>query len=206
MNKEVKYMMGGGGYFNPQIRGGGMFRRRTSSSGKIHYRINIDKSMCPNPVDIYIDGDTYQSDFNGSYLDIYRNKKIEVIRIGGQIVSKDQQYEYNVILGISGGIIEGTLTYQYNSGMHCELANKVIYGNRITNFVPVTVIKDPGEIINFTYRSELQAQVLDESYVSWDGDYVLNDNCIVTDLCSGCESYTYGKSSHGNYRVTVRIV
>lgn len=32
-----------------------MFRRRTSSSGKIHYRINIDKSMCPNPVDIYID-------------------------------------------------------------------------------------------------------------------------------------------------------
>lgn len=33
-----------------------MFRRRTSSSGKIHYRINIDKLMCPNPVDIYIDG------------------------------------------------------------------------------------------------------------------------------------------------------
>lgn len=25
-------------------------------------------------------------------------------------------------------------------------------------------------------------------------------------LCSGCESYAYGKSSHGNYRVTVRIV
>lgn len=90
--------------------------------------------------------------------------------------------------------------------MHCELANNVIYGNRITNFVPVTVIKDPGKIINFTYRSELQTQVLDESHVSWDGDYVLNDNCIVTDLCSGCESYAYGKSSHGNYRVTVRIV
>lgn len=30
-----------------------MFRRRTSSSGKIHYRINIDKRMCLNPVDIY---------------------------------------------------------------------------------------------------------------------------------------------------------
>lgn len=183
-----------------------MFRRRTSSSGKIHYRINIDKSMCPNPVDIYIDRDTYQHSFNGSSLDIYRNKKIEVIIIGGQISQKDQQYEYNVLLGITGGIIEGTLTYQYNSGMHCELANKVIYGNRITNFVPVTVIEDPGKIINFTYRSELQTQVLDESYVSWDGDYVLNDNCIVTDLCSGCESYAYGKSSCGNYRVTVRIV
>ena len=184
-----------------------MFRRRTSSPGKIHYRININKNMCPNPVDIYIDNNIYQYGFNSAYLDIYRDKKINIIRISvGQINYRDPQNEYNVILGISGGIIEGTLTYQYNSGMHCELANKVIYGNRITNFVPVTVIKDPGKIINFTYRSELQTQVLDESYVSWDGDYVLNDNCIVTDLCSGCESYAYGKSSHGNYRVTVRIV
>lgn len=183
-----------------------MFRRRTSSSGKIHYRINIDKIMCLNPVDIYIDGDTYQSDFNGSYLDIYRNKKIEVIRIGGQIVSKDQQYEYNVLLGTTGGVSKGTLTYLYDSGVHCDLADTELYGHRITKFTPITEITDPEEIINFTYRSELQTQVLDESYVTWDGDYVLNDNCIVTDLCSGCESYAYGKSSHGNYRVTVRIV
>ena len=108
-----------------------MFRRRTSSSGKIHYRINIDKSMCPNPVDIYIDGDTYQSDFNGSYLDIYRNKKIDVIRIGGQIVTKGQQYEYNVLLGTTGGVSDGTLTYLYDSGVHCDLANRELYGNRI---------------------------------------------------------------------------
>lgn len=183
-----------------------MFRRRTSSTGKIHYRVNINKNMCLGVVDIYIDGKPYQPGFNGSYLDIYRDKKIKTISISGQISYLNPKNEYNVILGISGGIIEGTLTYQYNSGMHCELANKVIYGNRITNFVPVTVIKDPGKIINFTYRSELQTQVLDESYVSWDGDYVLNDNSIVTDLCSGCESYAYGKSSRGNYRVMVRIV
>lgn len=162
-----------------------MFRRRTSSTGKIHYRVNINKNMCLGVVDIYIDGKPYQPGFNGSYLDIYRDKKIKTISISGQISYLNPKNEYNVILGISGGII---------------------YGNRITNFVPVTVIKDPGKIINFTYRSELQTQVLDESYVSWDGDYVLNDNCIVTDLCSGCESYAYGKSSHGNYRVTVRIV
>lgn len=168
-----------------------MFRRRTSSPCKIHYRVNINKNMCLGVVDIYIDGKPYQPGFNGSYLDIYRDKKIKTISISGQISYLNPKNEYNVILGISGGIIEGTLTYQYNSGMHCELANKVIYGNRI---------------INFTYRSELQTQVLDESYVSWDGDYVLNDNCIVTDLCSGCKSYAYGKSSHGNYRVTVRIV
>lgn len=183
-----------------------MFRRRTSSTGKIHYRVNINKNMCLGVVDIYIDGKPYQRGFNGSYLDIYRNKKIKTISISGQISYLNPNNEYNILLGISGGILEGALTYQYNSGMHCELANKVIYGNRITNFVPVTVIEDPREIINFTYRSELQTQVLDESYVSWYGDYVLNDNCIVTDLCSGCESYAYGKSSRSTYRVTVRIV
>lgn len=183
-----------------------MFRRRTSSTGKIHYRVNINKDMCLSVVDIYIDWKPYLPSFNGSYLDIYRDKKIKNISISGQISYINPKKEYNVILGISGGIIEGSLTYQYNSGMHCELANKVIYGNRITDFVPVTEIEDPGKIINFTYRSELQTQVLDESYVSWDGDYVSNDNCIVTDLCSGCESYAYGKSSHGNYLVTVRIV
>lgn len=183
-----------------------MFRRRTSSPGKIHYRVNINKNMCLGFVDIYIDGKPYQSGFSGSYLDIYRDKKIKTISIRGQISYINPHNEYNVILSISGGIIAGTLTYQYNSGMHCELANKVTYGNRITNFVPVKVIEDPGEIINFTYRPELHTQVLEESYVSWDGDYVLNDNCIVTDLCSGCESYAYGKGSHGSYRVTVRIV
>lgn len=183
-----------------------MFRRRTSSPGKIHYRVNINKTMCPGVVDIYIDGEPYQYGFNGSYLDIYRDKRIKTISISGQISYLNPNNEYNIILGISGGIIDGTLTYQYNSGMHCELANKVTYGNMITNFVPVTVREDPGEIIDFTYRSELQTQVLDESYVTWYGDYVLNGNCIVTDLCSGCESYAYGESSRSGYRVTVRIV
>lgn len=101
-----------------------MFRRRTSSPGKIHYRVNINKNMCLGVVDIYIDGDTYQRGFNGSYLDIYRDKKIKTISISGQISYLNPKNEYNVILGISGG----------------------------------------------------------------------------------CESYAYGKSSHGNYRVTVRIV
>lgn len=107
-----------------------MFRRRTSSPGKIHYRVNINKNMCLGFVDIYIDGKPYQSGFNGSYLDIYRNKKIEVIRIGGQIVSKDQQYEYNVLLGTTGGVSKGTLTYLYDSGVHCDLADTELYGHR----------------------------------------------------------------------------
>lgn len=44
-----------------------MFRRRTSSPGKIHYRVNKNKNMCLGVVDIYIDGKPYQPGFNGSY-------------------------------------------------------------------------------------------------------------------------------------------
>lgn len=40
-----------------------MFRRRTSSPGKIHYRVNINKNMCLGVVDIYIDGKPYQHGF-----------------------------------------------------------------------------------------------------------------------------------------------
>lgn len=133
-----------------------MFRRRASSSGKIHYRINIDKSMCPNPVDIYIDGDTYQHGFDGSYLDIY-HKKIEVIRIDGPIVQKGQQYEYNVFLGTTGGVSKGTLTYLYDSGEHCDLATVVsrnyVYG-RIKDRTGLS-IRHISRIINHTKVEEI---------------------------------------------------
>lgn len=183
-----------------------MFRLRTSSSGKIHYRINIDKSMCPNPVDIYIDGDTYQSDFNGSYLDIYRNKKIEVIRIGGQIVSKDQQYEYNVLLGTSGGVSKGTLTYPYNSGIHCDLAEFEIAGNRITEFTPITEITDPEEIINFTYMTKTINQITTRYHIIWQGNLVVNDYCIATNSTQGYQSIAVGNGAYSNYRVSIVIV
>lgn len=149
-----------------------MFRRRASSSGKIHYRINIDKSMCPNPVDIYIDGDTYQHGFDGSYLDIY-HKKIEVIRIDGPIVYKGQQYEYNVLLGTTGGVSKGTLTYLYDSGVHCDLADTELYGNRITEFTPITEIIDPEEIINFTYMPEFYNQITSNNRITWQGDLII---------------------------------
>lgn len=184
-----------------------MFRRRTSSSGKIHYRINIDKIMCPNPVDIYIDGDTYQSDFNGSYLDIYRNKKIEVIRIGGQIVTKGQQYEYNVSLGATEGVSSGTLTYLYDSGEHCDLANRELYGNRITEFTPITEIIDPEEIINFTYMSEFYDQTTSRNRITWQGNLIISGSCIITNACQGCQSVAVGTGIYNNtYNVNIIIV
>lgn len=182
-----------------------MFRRRTSSSGKIHYRINIDKSMCPNPVDIYIDGDTYQHSFDGSYLDIY-HKKIEFIRIGGQIVTKGKQYEYNVLLGTTGGVSDGTLTYSYDSGEHCDLANRELYGDRITEFTPITEIIDPEEIINFTYMPESYDQITSENRIIWQGDLITSTSCIITDACHGCQSVAVGNGLHSNYSVIIVIV
>lgn len=183
-----------------------MFRRRTSSSGKIHYRINIDKSMCPNPVDIYIDGDTYQHSFNGSSLDIY-HKKIEVIRIGGQIVQKNQQYEYNVLLGTTRGVSKGTLTYLYDSGKHCDLADTELYGHRITKFTPITEITDPEEIINFTYIPEFYNQITSNNRITWQGDLITNGYCIVANTCQGCQSVAVGTGIYNNtYRVGIVIV
>ena len=184
-----------------------MFRRRTSSPGKIHYRININKNMCPNPVDIYIDGDIYQHGFNRSYLDVYHNKKIKVIKIDGQIVLRNPQYEYNTVLGLSGGIANGTLTYLYDSGIHCDLADTVLDGNRTIEFIPITEITDPEEIIDFTYRTEMYNQITDKDYITWEGDLIANRYCIATNVCKGCEFFAIGTSSYNNnYKVRIIIV
>lgn len=183
-----------------------MFRRRASSSGKIHYRINIDKSMCPNPVDIYIDGDIYQHGFDGSYLDIY-HKKIEVIRMDGPIVQKGQQYEYDVFLGTTGGVSNGTLTYLYDSGEHCDLANRELYGNRITEFTPITEIIDPEEIINFTYMSEFYDQTKNIYRITWQGHLITSDHCITANACEGCQSVAVGFGVYNKtYNVNIIIV
>lgn len=182
-----------------------MFRRRTSSPGKIHYRVNINKNMCPGVVDIYIDGDTYQHSFDGSYLDIY-HKKIEFIRIGGQIVTKGQQYEYNVLLGITGGVSKGTLTYLYDSGVHCDLADTELYGHRITKFTPITEITDPEEIINFTYMPEFYNQITSNNRITWQGDLITSGSCIITNACQGCQSVAVGNGVRSNYRVSIVIV
>ena len=183
-----------------------MFRRRTPSPGKIHYRVNINKNMCLGVVDIYIDGKPYQPGFNGSYLDIY-HKKIEVIRIGGQIVSKDQQYEYNVLLGITGGVSKGTLTYLYDSGVHCDLADTELYGDRTTEFTPITEITDPEEIINFTYMPKLYNHITNKARITWQGDLITNGYCIIANTCHGCQSVAVGTGIYNNtYRVGVVIV
>lgn len=184
-----------------------MFRRRTSSPSNIHYRININKNMCPNPVDIYIDGDIYQHGFNRSYLDVYHNKKIKVIKIDGQIVLRNPQYEYNTVLGLSGGIANGTLTYLYDSGIHCDLADAVLYGNRTTEFIPITEITDPEEITYFTYRNKMYDQITNKDHITWEGNFIANRYCIATNVCEGCEFFAIGTSSYNNnYKVRIIIV
>lgn len=183
-----------------------MFRRGTSSPGKIHYRINIDKGVCPDPVDIYIDGDTCQYSFNGAYLDIY-HKRIEVIRIVGQIVPRDQRYEYDVSLGATEGVSSGTLTYLYDSGTRCDLAYTGLYGDRITSFTPITGIIDPEEIIDFTYTPEFYDRITGKARINWQGDLMTNGYRIVTDACDGCQSVAVGTGVYDkNHRVDIVIV
>ncbi len=184
-----------------------MFRRRTFSPNGIHYRVSINKNMCPNPVDIYIDNNIYQHGFNSAYLDIYRDKKINIISISGQIVYRNPQNEYNILLGVTDGVIEGSFTYEYNSGNQCILASKVIYGNRITNFTPITRITEPNEIINFTYDPRVSLDSIENNYIDWgDSSYVINGNCIRTDLCEKCKFEVTGKSKYRSYRVNVTII
>lgn len=181
-----------------------MFRRRTSSPGKIHYRININKSMCPNPVDIYIDRDIYQRGFEGAYLDIY-HKKIDVITLNGMVVSINPQYEYEIMLGVSGGITSGALTYPYNSGIHCDLAESEIFGDRITEFTPIMEITNPEETINFTYMTKTSDNVTARYRITWQGNIVVDDYCIKTNSYQGYHSVAVGSGAHGDYRVNIVI-
>lgn len=161
----------------------------------------------PGPVDIYIDNNIYQYGFNSAYLDIYRDKKINIISISGQIVYRNPRNEYNVLLGVTDGVIEGSFTYEYNSGNHRILASNVIYGNRITNFTPITRITEPNEIINFTYDPRVSLDSIGNNYIDWGGSgYVINGNCIRTDLCEKREFEVIGKSEYRSYRVNVTII
>ena len=183
-----------------------MFRRRTFSPSGIHYRVNIDKDMCHNPVDIYIDNDIYKYGFIGSYLDIYRDKKINIISINGSISRRDPIYEDSALIGVTGGVIDGSFTYEYNSGDKCVLAYELIYATRVTEFLPITRITDPDEIVNFTYESIRYLDNEERSYVDWSNSpYVLNGTCIRTDVCQGCEFSVIGVGEHSSYQVDVRI-
>ena len=132
-----------------------MFRRRTSSPGNIHYRININKNMCPTPVDIYIDGDSCQVSF----------------------------------------------------AIHCDIADTVLYGNRITEFITITEITDHEEIIYFTYRNKMYNQITNKDHITWEGNFIANRYCIATNVCEGCEFFAIGTSSYNNnYKVRIIIV
>ena len=83
-----------------------MFRRRTSSSGKIHYRINIDKSMCPNPVDIYIDGDMIKDTMERDMINEISTLFVMIFTSGLMFVMPILDVGYNDIIVIIGlGII-----------------------------------------------------------------------------------------------------
>lgn len=87
------------------------------------------------------------------------------------------------------------------------MASNVIYGDRITNFTPITRITEPNEIINFTYDPRVSLNVRETNYIDWsNSDYVINGNCIRTDLCEKCKFEVTGESKYRSYRVNVTII
>lgn len=180
-----------------------MFRRR-SYSVKIRYRITIDKRMCPNPVDIIADDKTLLSNATESYYDIYTSDRISSIYIKGIIIDRNPTYENMKIVNYYGGVIDGELVYQYNSGTHCDLATQVEYGRKMHSYEPKTMINNPGEYINFTYIEKIT--IIDRtSYVlSWMREPMTSTNCVRTDICPNCSFYITSNTNLGSYQVGIR--
>lgn len=72
--------------------------------------------------------------------------------------------------------------------MHCDLADTELYGNRITEFTPITEITDPEEIINFTYMPKLYNHITNKARITWQGDLITSGYCITANACEGCQS------------------
>lgn len=79
--------------------------------------------------------------------------------------------------------------------MHCDLADTELYGDRTTEFTPITEITDPEEIINFKAR------------ITWQGDLITRGYCITANACEGCQSIAVGTGIYNNtYNVNIIIV
>ena len=90
--------------------------------------------------------------------------------------------------------------------MHCDLADTELYGDRTTEFTPITEITDPEEIINFTYMSEYYNQITNNARITWQGNLITSGSCIITNACQGCQSVAVGNGVRSNYRVSIVIV
>jgi hypothetical protein len=91
--------------------------------------------------------------------------------------------------------------------VHCDLADTELYGDRTTEFTPITEITDPEEIINFTYMPKLYNHITNKARITWQGDLITSGYCITANACEGCQSIAVGTGIYNNtYNVNIIIV
>ena len=56
----------------------------------------------------------------------------------------------------------------------------------------ITEITDPEEIINFTYMSEYYNQITNNARITWQGNLITDEYCILTNACQECQSVAVG--------------
>ena len=71
----------------------------------------------------------------------------------------------------------------------------------------ITEITDPEEIINFTYMSEYYNQITNNARITWQGNLITDEYCILTNACLECQSVAVGTGIYNNtYNVNIIIV
>jgi hypothetical protein len=71
----------------------------------------------------------------------------------------------------------------------------------------ITEITDPEEIINFTYMPEFYNQITSNNRITWQGNLITDEYCILTNACQECQSVAVGTGIYNNtYNVNIIIV
>jgi hypothetical protein len=71
----------------------------------------------------------------------------------------------------------------------------------------ITEITDPEEIINFTYMPEFYNQITSNNRITWQGNLITDEYCILTNACQECQSVAVGTGIYNNtYNVNIVIV
>lgn len=91
--------------------------------------------------------------------------------------------------------------------MRRDLADTGLYGDRTTEFTPITEITDPEEIINFTYMPKSYNHITNKARITWQGDLITSGYRITANACEGCQSVAVGTGIYDNtYNVNIVIV
>lgn len=179
-----------------------MFRRRMDSG--IVYDILINKEMCPDAVDIYVDDVLVRAGARDHDIRISVGAPARTIQISGHVVYKESVMDDTYRLIGADKVIDGTVNLGFNSGVACVLANVAHYGRIVRHFNPETIVH-PGDLrmVFFTYQET--SEIIDRiaQPLQWIGSYI-EGNCVRTDIGRGAIS-AHASSNLGTHHVIINI-